>query len=168
MSDLALAVDNFNLAHTEKMRSANTPPLTEDELVASLWWQYKQSDLTEELKEVAREVAMTRTLPDGWSLGLRLTKWDDVKFWENAEKTKSLEINLARGHEDGITIRRHYLASPLITSWTYRDESPLRSAIANFNSQYSTSEPAISYDEVMAASRTSGSIILIVRGIRID
>ncbi|MBL8892447.1 MAG: protein kinase [Planctomycetaceae bacterium] len=154
VSGLASAVDHFNRVHTEKMQSANTPPLTEDELVASLWWQYKNSDLTEELKEVAREVALTRAIPDGWSLGLRLTKWDDVAFWKDTEKTKSLEICMTHGHENVITIRRHYMASPLITSWTYRDESPLRSAIANFNSQYSTSEPAITYDEVMAALST--------------
>lgn len=154
VSDLALAVYNFNLAHTEKIRSANTPPLTEDELVASLWWQYRQSDLTEELKEVAREIALTRTLPKSWSLGLRLTKWGNDKFWETPEQTKSIEIELQR--EDGklIRIRSQYVASRLITSWNYRSESPLRSAIANFNSQYTTTEPAITCDEVVAALST--------------
>ncbi len=154
VSDLATAVDHFNRAHTEKMRSANTPPLTEDELVASLWWQCKQSDLTEELKEVAREVALTRTLPNGWSLGLRLTKWGNDKFWETPEQTKSIEIELQRGDGSLIHVRSQYVASRLITSWNYRSESPLRSAIDKFNSQYTTTEPAITCDEVVAAIST--------------
>lgn len=152
--ELASAVDQFNRAHVEKMNSANTPPLTEDELVASLWWQYRQSDLTEELKEVAREIALTRTLPKGWSLGLRATKWGNDKFWETPEQTKSIEIELQRGDGKLIRIRSQYVASRLITSWNYRPESPLRSAIAKFNSQYTTTEPAITCDEVVAAIST--------------
>jgi hypothetical protein len=123
-------------------------------LVASLWWQYRQSDLTEELKEVAREIALTRTLPKDWSLGLRLTKWGNDKFWETPEQTKSIEIDLKRGDGNLIRIRSQYVASRLITSWNYRAESDLRSAIAKFNSQYTTSEPAITCDEVVAAIST--------------
>ncbi len=153
-SNLASAVDDFNRVHTELLRSSNSPPLTEDELVASLWWQYRQSDLTEEQKEVAREIALTRTLPKGWSLGLRLTKWGNDKFWETPEQTKSIDIDLKRGDWNLISIRSQYVASRLITSWNYRAESALRSAIAKFNSQYTTSEPAITYDEVVAAIST--------------
>ena len=153
-SNLASAIDDFNRVHTELLRSSNSPSLTEDELVASLWWQYRQSDLTEELKNVAREIALTRTLPKGWSLGLRLTKWGNDKFWETPEQTKSIEIDLKRGDENLISIRSQYVASRLITSLNYRPDTPLRSAIAKFNSQYTTSEPSITYDEVLAAIST--------------
>ncbi len=154
VSDLTSAVDDFNRVHSEELRWSNSPPLTEDELVASLWWQYGQSNLTEELKEVVREVALTRTLPKGWSLGLRLTKWGNDEFWETPEQTKSIEIELQRGDGKLIRIRSQYVASRLITSWNYRSESPLRSAIDKFNSQYTTTEPAITCDEVVAAIST--------------
>ena len=153
-SDLASVVNDFNRVHTELLRSSNSPSLTEDELVASLWWQSRQSDLTEELKEFAREIALTRTLPKGWSLGLRLTKWGNDKFWETPEQTKSIEIELKRGDGNLISIRSQYVASRLITSLTYRPDTPLRSAIAKFNSQYTTSEPSVTYDEVVAAIST--------------
>ncbi len=61
-SDLTAAVDEFNKLHSEKLRASNLPPLTEDEFVASLWWQYSQSKLREEISETVKEIVITRKI----------------------------------------------------------------------------------------------------------
>ncbi len=154
VSDLALAVNNFNLAHTEKMRSANTPPLTEDELVASLWWQYSQSKLREEIHETVKEIVITRKLPLGWSIKLNTHSWTLPQQWwhDKPLSSSAIQINLFGKEGLATTIRNRFISSDI--SSIRPPESALEKAIEEFNMSHSEEEPGLTLDETLAALST--------------
>ena len=153
VSDLASAVDNFNRAHAEMMRSANTPPLTEDELVASLWWQFKQSKLREEINETVKEIVITRKLPPGWSIKPNTRSWTLPQQWWHDKPLSSSATQIDLIGKEGLatTIRNQFVSSDATSLQS--PESPLKMAIKEFNKSHSE-EPDLTLDETLAALST--------------
>ncbi|MFN8741515.1 MAG: hypothetical protein ACK5YR_16440, partial [Pirellula sp.] len=154
VSDLASAVDNFNRAHAEMMRSANTTPLTENELVASLWWQFKQSKLREEISETVKEIVITRKLPPGWSIKPNTRSWTLAQQWwhEKPLSSSAIQINLFGKEGLATTIRNQFISSDI--SSIRPPESALEKAIAEFNKAHSEEGPELTLDETLAALST--------------
>jgi serine/threonine protein kinase len=152
-SDLASVVNDFNRVHTELLRSSNSRPLTEDELVASLWWQYGQSKLREEIRETVKEIVITRKLPPGWSIKLNSREWELPQQWwhEKPLNSSAFQINLIGKEGLATTIRNQFVSSD--TTSLQPPESPLKTAILEFNESHSE-EPDLTLDETLAALST--------------
>jgi len=149
-SDLASVVNDFNRVHKELLRSSNSLPLTEDELVASLWWQYSQLKLREEIRETVKEIVITRKLPPGWSMKLNSREWELPQQWwhEKPLSSSAIQINLIGKEGLATTIRNQFVSSD--TTSLQPPESPLKTAIVEFNESHSE-EPDLTLDETLAA-----------------
>lgn len=152
-SDLTSAINDFNRVHSEELRSSNSPPLTEDEFLASLWWQYSQSKLREEHREIVKEIVLTRKLPPGWSIQLYEREWALAKqSWHDKPLgSRAIQISLIGKDERVTSIRDQFVSSDI--SSIKPPESPLSMSIAEFNRSHSE-EPELTLDETLAALST--------------
>lgn len=152
-SDLTAAVEEFNQLHSEKLRASKSPPLTKDELVASLWWQYSQSKLREEISETVKEIVIARKLPPGWFIKLNSREWDLPQQWwhEKPLSSSAIQINLFGKEGLATTIRNQFVSSDI--SSIRPPESALEKAIEEFNKSHS-GEPDLTLDETLAALST--------------
>jgi serine/threonine protein kinase len=152
-SDLASVVNDFNRVHTELLRSSNSRPLTVDELVASLWWQYSQSKVREEIRETVKEIVITRKLPPGWFIKLNSREWELPQQWwhEKPLSSSAIQINLIGKEGLATTIRNQFVSSDATS--LQPPESPLKTAIVEFNESHSE-EPDLTLDETLAALST--------------
>ena len=153
-SDLNAAVEEFNQLHSEKLRASNLPPLTEDELVASLWWQYSQSKLREEISETVKEIVITRKLPPGWSIKPNTRSWTLPQQWwhDKPLSSSAIQINLIGKEGLATTIRNQFVSSDATS--LQPPESPLKTAIEEFNKSHSEEGPELTLDETLAALST--------------
>ncbi len=153
-SDLSSAISDFNRVHSKELRSSNLPPLTEDELIASLWWQYSQSRLREEISETVKEIVITRKLPPGWFIKLNSREWDLPQQWwhEKPLSSSANQINLIGKEGLATTIRNQFVSSDI--SSIRPPESALEKAIAKFNKAHSEEGPELTLDETLAALST--------------
>jgi len=152
-SDLNAAVEEFNQLHSEKLRASNSPPLTVDELVASLWWQYSQSNLRDEIGETVKEIVITRKLPPGWFIKLNSRGWELPQLWwqDKDFSSSAIQINLIGKKGLATTIRNQFVSSDATSIQS--PESQLKTAIEVFNKSHSE-EPRLTLDEILAALST--------------
>ena len=152
-SDLTAAVEEFNQLHSEKLRASNSPPLTVDELVASLWWQYSQSNLRDEIGETVKEIVITRKLPPGWFIKLNSRGWELPQLWwqDKDFSSSAIQINLIGKKGLAATIRNQFVSSDATS--IQPPESQLKTAIEVFNKSHSE-EPRLTLDEILAALST--------------
>lgn len=148
---LSRAVTEFNELHSETLTTANSPPLTEEEVIASLWQFVRDSngkdDAMHPLHQVARTIAQTKVIPEGWSL-----QYHPVSYGSPDCQSKSMDVILENmDHKTVMTIRRQYVSSGRCRSSSVDSENAsLPKAIAEFNKS-NKDEPPLTLDETLAA-----------------
>lgn len=153
LSELGQTIKDFNEANATKLLESNTPPLTEEEVCACLWWQANHTGLPRDSRPILLEIVLTRRLPPGWSIRLDEPEWDKEKLWHGKPATsRCIEINLMRGEAVFAPIRSQFVSSGLAS--LDRPNSPLVQAIAEFNLKHAGDQPPLTLAETLAALST--------------
>lgn len=156
---LARAVERCNqllrLKHPQD-HSLYAPPLTKDEVIASVAWRLRGDVLTPSERELRAAIVERRQMPEQWDL---ISDLDGVRAED--EIVIVFRIFLQKGDSERFTVRerRHYETSPQPRRKSPRNEAQgdrsLVAAIKRFNARHhqidGQKQPALSESEVLAA-----------------
>ena len=160
------AIGKFNADRLADTPDHGQPPLTDNELIASLRWELREpSDkMTPEQVAGMQQVVKDRMLPNGWSIqgGLRVTNVDgeQVRFWLIGLSDNGTRKGKPTVRSMFHTIRRRMLKVDDRDDATAKDDDdpgamPLAVAIGQFNRSHRTidgiRQPPLTEAEVVAA-----------------
>ena len=167
---LSDAVREFNRRQEQDVVGKHQPPLTDDEVIASIRWNADSQNFRrlsgERLKQL-REIAEKRTLASGWKLEF-VTEFDGVE--QEQFQVWSVRLVFDRNDEEEFS---HVVRNRLLwqldadgqpeelpdadDSGDNADVKPLAAAIHGFNSAHRSlggiDQPALTQEEVVAAIR---------------